>query len=243
MPVVDLQTPADQEEFWLFGYGSLIWKPPPHFDRRVPGWVTGYVRRFWQDHRGTPEAPGRVVTLIERPHWEKLADHHATAPEKVWGTAYRILAEKVVEVKEYLDIREINGYTIHYTPFYPADGSPPLRALVYIGTPQNDQFTGPQPVQTLAEHIYRSQGPSGLNQEYLLSLEHSLDELGPESGDGHVTDLANRVRVLIQHGRKKRVADSDADLQSLPTAETAVAHHEFKEANSISEQEETEKAH
>ncbi|KAI1750987.1 hypothetical protein F4782DRAFT_507645 [Xylaria castorea] len=39
---------SPNEEFWLFGYGSLIWKPPPHYDRQIPGWVTGYVRRFWQ---------------------------------------------------------------------------------------------------------------------------------------------------------------------------------------------------
>lgn len=64
-----------------------------------------------QDHRGTPEAPGRVVTLIERSFWETLPDPHSSA-DKVWGVAYRIEAEHVEEVKEYLDIREINGYTI-----------------------------------------------------------------------------------------------------------------------------------
>ncbi|KAF5125429.1 putative glutathione-specific gamma-glutamylcyclotransferase 2 [Metarhizium anisopliae] len=197
-------------EFWLYGYG------------KVPGWVNGYVRRFWQvgftlclvlhhgddcliltfwlvlseDHRGTPEAPGRVVTLIERSYWEKLTDHHDSAPEKVWGVAYRIVPEKVSEVKEYLDIREINGYSIHYTPFYPADGSTPMETLVYIGTPDNEQFVGPQDPQKLAQHILNSKGPSGLNRDYLYGLDTALNELSPDSGDYHVSDLARRVRAL-----------------------------------------------
>lgn len=168
-----------------------------------------------QDHRGTPEAPGRVVTLISRSYWEQLTDHHDSAPDKVWGVAYRITPDRVAEVKEYLDIREINGYTIHYTPFHPAasattaaaaatdsaqhEGSHhpgPIRTLVYIGTPDNDQFVGPQDPQQLAEHIYRSSGPSGPNRDYLWGLEAALDELSPESGDEHVTDLSNRLRAV-----------------------------------------------
>ncbi|CAL3962306.1 hypothetical protein PZA11_000497 [Diplocarpon coronariae] len=166
-------------EFWLFGYG--------------------------QDHRGTLEAPGRVVTLIERSFWETLPDPHPSVSDKVWGTAYRIRADKEAEVREYLDIREINGYTIHYTPFYPADGSLPIRTLVYIGTPDNEQFMGPQDPQRLAEHIHRSAGPSGLNRDYLLSLEAALDGLSKESGDEHVKDLAQRVKKLEQS-----VGDSQA---------------------------------
>ncbi|KAB5580949.1 cation transport regulator-like protein 2 [Coniochaeta sp. 2T2.1] len=223
----------NQDEFWLFGYGSLIWKPPPHFDRRIPGWVTGYVRRFWQasqDHRGTPTAPGRVVTLISHEYWSTLTDDpHPSPPDnKVWGVAYRIEAAHVEEVKEYLDIREINGYTIHYTPFHPASelhpdrtsttspsggasdeevlsrGQHPIKTLVYIGTPDNDQFVGPQDPQQLAEHIYKSQGPSGLNRDYLWGLERSLEELCPESGDEHVRDLMEKRDVRReeheQHG-------------------------------------------
>ncbi|KAE9381410.1 cation transport regulator-like protein 2 [Stipitochalara longipes BDJ] len=223
---------ADSDaEFWLFGYGSLIWKPPPHYDRRIPGYVTGYVRRFWQDHRGTPESPGRVVTLIERSFWETLTDHHDSAEEKVWGTAYRIEAPKVAEVQEYLDIREINGYTIHYTGFHPSDGSPTIKTLVYIGTPENDQFVGPQPPQELAEHIYRSIGPSGPNKDYLLSLEEALDSLSADSGDGHVKDLATRVRKL-EH-ETSGVGDQAVN-------DMAIANESMR-VGSTDEQEETEK--
>lgn len=162
-----------------------------------------------QDHRGTPDAPGRVVTLIEHSFWSTLTDPHpAPADGKVWGVAYRIKPDHVAQVKEYLDIREINGYSIHYTAFHPlppgdaaasaATASDPIRTLVYIGTPDNDQFTGPQDVQALAEHIYRSEGPSGLNRDYLLSLDEALRGLGPASGeDEHVTDLAARVRTIM----------------------------------------------
>jgi cation transport regulator ChaC len=175
------------------------------------------------------------VTLIERSFWAALADAHDSAPQKVWGTAYRIDAAYVAEVKEYLDIREINGYTIHYTPFYPADESQgPIRTLVYIGTPENDQFVGPQDPQALAEHIYVSEGPSGLNRDYLLELEKALDDLSPESGDAHVTDLSNRLREIEQ-----RVTSGEAKVDVNGPQEPVP--HEFTKVSSVDEQEETEK--
>ncbi|KAM5355779.1 hypothetical protein ACJ41O_002425 [Fusarium nematophilum] len=181
-----------------------------------------------QDHRGTPEAPGRVVTLIERSYWEQLTDHHDSAPERVWGVAYRIIPERVAEVKQYLDIREINGYSIHYAPFHPADGSSPIRTLVYIGTPDNEQFVGPQDPQQLAEHIFRSQGPSGLNKDYLLSLDIALNELAADSGDVHVHDLAHRVRQL-----ESRCIQSTKVLNPTPSAHQQ--EHSTEEAEEIEE--------
>lgn len=197
------------------------------------------------------------MTLIERSYWEQLTDHHDSAPDKVWGVAYRISPERVAEVKEYLDIREINGYTIHYTPFHPAPGLDPavlpqhgpFRTLVYIGTPDNEQFVGPQDPQELAEHIYRSEGPSGLNRDYLLGLEKALDELSPESGDEHVTDLSNRVRAIAARGEGRQSSiQTDSTILSphLPVTvspEQAAQHHhhDLRKVSSIDEQEETEK--
>ncbi|KAF7934786.1 uncharacterized protein EAE98_002831 [Botrytis deweyae] len=249
-------TTNPENEFWIFGYGSLIWKPPPHFDRRIPGYVTGYIRRFWQaseDHRGTPSSPGRVVTLISHSHWLTLSDPHSLPPSsspKTWGVAYHVPSSHVAQVREYLDIREINGYTIHYTEFYPAASSSssssstetqqqqqqqqqqqPIQTLLYIGTPSNPQFTGPQDPQELAEHIFRSEGPSGLNRDYLLSLDVALDELSPESGDDHIKDLANRVRKIAE-----RQGDVEAE-----ASHTEHIDHELKKVKSTDEQEETEK--
>ncbi|KAL1913230.1 hypothetical protein Sste5344_000777 [Sporothrix stenoceras] len=172
-------------------------------------WIFGYA----EDHRGTPEAPGRVATLIERSFWESLTDHHDSASDKVWGVAYRIDAAHAAEVREYLDIREINGYTIHYTPFYPAaKGAAAFRTMAYIGTPENPQFTGPQDVQKLAEHIFRSTGPSGPNRDYLWGLETALNELSPESGDEHVSDLSTRVRALAE-------AEANAETATAPSTQ------------------------
>ncbi|TKA83891.1 hypothetical protein B0A55_00100 [Friedmanniomyces simplex] len=177
-----------------------------------------------QDHRGTPEAPGRVVTLIDRALWQTLTDQHAIAPPKVWGAAYRIPSHHVAEVKEYLDIREINGYSIQYTPFTKdqdmsatyqtvhttstgtsaSDNDMPaqIQCLVYIGLPDNPQFLGPQDPQALAEHIVQSRGPSGENRHYLYQLEEALNGLSEGSGDEHVGDLAKRCREIEAKGRK-----------------------------------------
>jgi cation transport protein ChaC len=73
---------------------------------------------------------------------------------------------------------------------------PAFRCLVYIGMPDNPQFVGVQEPQALAEHIYRSKGPSGENKEYLYMLDEALLGLSPDSGDKHIHDLAARVRRI-----------------------------------------------
>ncbi|KIV90461.1 hypothetical protein PV10_07767 [Exophiala mesophila] len=131
-----------------------------------------------------------------------LNQQRLTEGDRVWGVAYHIIPSKVAEVKEYLDIREINGYSIQYTPFHPADtASPDLNCLVYIGLPNNPQFLGPLLPETIAETINASIGPSGENREYLLHLEDALENLSPLSHDEHISDLARRVRALTAPDR------------------------------------------
>ena len=176
-------------------------------------------------------------------HPLRQSQHFSAPDERVWGAAYHIKPSHVAEVKEYLDIREINGYSIQYTPFHPSASAAgtstypqtgrPIHCLVYIGLPDNPQFMGPQDPQKLAEHILRSKGPSGQNREYLYMLDEALENLSAESRDGHISDLVERCRALeAERGWK---IDVGGEIVSM--ADGAVLH----KVGSTEEQEEVEK--
>ena len=87
---------CDMDEFWVFGYGSLMWNPGFEFMERAEALVYGYrrslcVRSFV--HRGTRENPGLVLGL----------DRGGACR----GMAFRISAEKWDEVIDYLRAREL----------------------------------------------------------------------------------------------------------------------------------------
>jgi cation transport protein ChaC len=166
---------------WLFGYGSLIYKADFPYLQRRPASIAGWTRRFWQgshDHRGTPEAPGRVVTIIE----EAGAVCH--------GMAYLITPE----VFAHLDHREKNGYLRLATQITFEDGDS-IEGLVYIATPDNTAFLGAAPEQEIARHIARSVGPSGPNSDYLNHLAAALRELGQH--DQHVFEIERHLIALL----------------------------------------------
>lgn len=109
------------------------------------------------------------------------------------------------EVKDYLDIREINGYSVQYTSFNASrPDSREIWCLVYIGMPGNPQFMGALNPQDIAQRINQSVGPSGHNRDYLFHLEESLKGLSEESGDAHISDLARRVRRMKPQQRDRK---------------------------------------
>ena len=165
---------------WVFGYGSLIWRVDfPYLERRRAT-LHGWARRFWQgshDHRGTPGAPGRVVTLIPAPN-------AACA-----GMAYRVDDA----VFAHLDHREKNGYARMTLDIALGGGAQRVPSVVYVADEGNPAFLGPAPLDAIAGHILRSSGPSGRNADYLLELDAALREMGVQ--DDHVQDLAQRVSM------------------------------------------------
>jgi len=166
---------------WVFGYGSLIYKVDFPWLERQPAEISGWTRRFWQgshDHRGTPDAPGRVVTLVP------------AAGEICRGMAYRVEHR----VFEHLDHREKNGYERHRVEISLLDSARTVAGNLYVAADDNPAFLGPDEPEKMAAHILGARGPSGDNLEYLLQLAHALRELGEQ--DEHVFDLEQRVSAL-----------------------------------------------
>lgn len=161
---------------WIFGYGSLIFRPGFDYLERRPAWIAGYVRRFWQgspDHRGTPRSPGRVVTL--------LADANAFCG----GAAFRIDPRTADATFLALDEREIAGFERTRVPLLERAGGPAFaEGITWIAPNGNPHFLGELPEVDIAAHVRRSRGPSGANIDYVKHLALALRELGVE--DPHV---------------------------------------------------------
>ncbi|PWN88576.1 ChaC-like protein, partial [Acaromyces ingoldii] len=195
----------------VFAYGSLIFKPPPHTIGRTVGYVKGYARRFAQssnDHRGTPEHPGRVATLVRSSDWAKfIPDDDSPEGDIVWGVAWTIDPRKENEVRAYLDDREKNGYTAQSTPVYGLDenGNENVLmddALLYVGLPDNEAFVGPaKSLVSLADLIFSCEGPSGRNDDYVLKLATACRLLSPDVADSHLFTLERLLLELrAKHG-------------------------------------------
>nr|XP_010943109.1 gamma-glutamylcyclotransferase 2-3 isoform X3 [Elaeis guineensis] len=162
---------------WVFGYGSLIWKTGFHYDERVVGFIRGYRRVFYQgstDHRGTPDFPGRTVTL------------QAFPGELCWGVAYKISGQE--DQKKALEYLED-----------PDSMTPAINGvMVYMASPDtrtNKNYLGPAPLEEMAKQIIHAEGPSGPNRDYIFHLENALNQLGCD--DLHVRDVANAVRKIL----------------------------------------------
>lgn len=175
------------EDLYVFGYGSLIWKPGFEHAGTHPALLRGYHRRFclWSRlYRGTPARPGLVLGL----------DRGGACR----GLVFRVPGTEAEAVLAYLDEREIprgeDVYVRRLLPVQLLDLNRAVRAVAYVANRSHPSYCRPCP-DTAAATIARGVGKTGTNRDYLLNTIAHLDAMGVRDAgldriaarlDGHV---------------------------------------------------------
>jgi glutathione-specific gamma-glutamylcyclotransferase len=163
----------DQHGLWIFGYGSLMWRPGFEYVERHSATLQGYHRAFClysHHHRGTPETPGLVLGLDQG--------------ENCLGVAFRVTQESAREVVAYLDERELIGYA--YTPKLleiSLEGEMPetsrrVTAYTFVADFNHANYAGEMEISQAAKLIMDAEGVAGLNRDYLMNTVRHLEQVG-----------------------------------------------------------------
>lgn len=157
------------EPRWVFGYGSLMWRPDFSYAEKSPALLTGYHRAFCRlslRHRGTPERPGMVVGLSPGGNCR--------------GIAYLLDRETMAEVLATLDDREGAGYRRCAMPLEVGHPGPSrqVEAWAYLPDPEHPTHQPGLPRERMVELIATGRGISGTAVDYLRDLIQGLEALG-----------------------------------------------------------------
>jgi cation transport protein ChaC len=159
---------------WIFGYGSLMWRPGFAHDAAEPALLRGYHRAFCVysvHHRGTPARAGLVLGL----------DRGGSCR----GRAYRVAAHDAEPVIAYLDAREQVTAVYLRRRVTIEIGTARVAAITYVADRAHRQYAGKLVLRRAAEIILGGRGVSGANPEYLENTVAHLDELGINDGPLH----------------------------------------------------------
>ena len=155
------------EQFWIFGYGSLMWRPGFAHLRSEPARVYGFHRSlcvYSHVHRGTPEQPGLVLGLDRGGSCHGMA--FEVAPE-TWNDTLAYLRAREQVTSVYLERRKNiellgSGRTVS--------------AITYVVDRRHRQYAGVLDEDTLADHVQAGVGVSGHCLDYVLNtLLHLRD--------------------------------------------------------------------
>jgi len=156
------------DDFWVFGFGSLMWNPCYSFDQQCHATLQGYERKFhiWTSiARGTPEHPGLGLCL------EKTDG-------ECQGIAYRLLPETLEQDMDALWFREMT--TGIYRPTWLEAKTPQgqaIRVLTFVVDPNHRQYAGALPLETMATIIAGAEGRYGKNVDYLANTIEEMAKL------------------------------------------------------------------
>ena len=155
--------------FWLFAYGSLIWKPEiPHVETRratAHGWHRAFSMKI-QRHRASADQPGYMMCL----------DHGGYCE----GVVLRLPDEDQVSQLEKLLRREISraaGLEAVQWIDVEAQGET-LTALVFYACPRNlDNYQENRPLAEIAHGLARACGHWGSGADYLYNTVRHLEDM------------------------------------------------------------------
>jgi glutathione-specific gamma-glutamylcyclotransferase len=171
MAAKDLSGPEScTGELWVFGYGSLMWRPGFEFIEQVPARLIGEHRAlcvFSFDHRGTPEKPGLVLGL----------DRGGACR----GIAFRVAAKRRAETIEYLRGREQTTHVyreVMRSVWLEDDARQRVSALTYVVDRGHVQYAGRLPLSDQLRHVQQGHGRSGNNRDYVLSTVKAIEAQG-----------------------------------------------------------------
>jgi cation transport protein ChaC len=158
----------DMDEFWVFGYGSLMWNPGFPYLEKAEAHVFGYRRSLCvrsHVHRGTPERPGLVLGL----------DRGGSCR----GMAFRVAEEDKMAVLDYLRARELvtHVYKERVLPVSLLDRRS-VRAVGYVVDRAHRQYAGALPVVEAANIVRAAAGKSGPNPVYVINTVAHLRQMG-----------------------------------------------------------------
>lgn len=176
---------SDDDAFWVFGYGSLMWQPGFEALARSKAQLFGYRRAFAlssRRYRGTPEAPGLVLGLDWRPG------------AGCTGIAFRVCRSREADVRAYLHQREMvtRSYIEVCLPVILLDEAGGedrcVDALAYVLDRTHPQYAGGLSLEDQARIIARAVGPAGPNCEYLHNTVAHLREIGVDDPELFLLD-------------------------------------------------------
>jgi cation transport protein ChaC len=153
---------------WVFGYGSLIWRPGfDHIDKS-PALLPGAHRRlciYSYRHRGTEAQPGLVFGLMPG--------------GSCHGMAFSVAADAWPDVLAYLREREMDRgvYREAHRPVRLHTGTI-VRALTFVAEANHPQFAGRLTLEDQVRFIRQGVGESGANSDYVLATATHLNALG-----------------------------------------------------------------
>jgi cation transport protein ChaC len=154
------------DERWVFGYGSLMWRPGFPFVERQAATLHGRRRAFCiysVHHRGTHARPGLVLGLAPGGTVRGLAYRIADAD---WDEVYAYLREREQPTETYVEARASVRL---------ADGRR-VGTLTFLSDTRHPQWAGVLSLERQAELIAGASGLSGRNVDYLRDLVEHLRE-------------------------------------------------------------------